>query len=191
MRHWTSVILNGSLGGDFLMDYTAMRCQGHWKMVRYLFAYYVAVMIVHFSWGECLYLSIRVLWFVLRREFLWKWRDFHSGWCSLVTALASSGWDQMYCDHQENEVVVLTTCYVETGCFNNCCIRVKKTKSQVEKPHKRTQMAFWTKNIKHKSVQNMTWSTKLRLDVFLNKIYAQYMLSTFDGISYYTMYHTS
>ena len=49
VRHWTSVILNGSLGGDFLMDYTAMRCQGHWKMVRYLFAYYVAVIIVHFS----------------------------------------------------------------------------------------------------------------------------------------------
>ena len=92
VRHWTSVILNGSLGGDFLMDYTAIRCQGHWKMVRYLFAYYVAVMIVHFSWGECLYRGIRVLWFVLRR-------DFHSGWRSLVTALASSGCDQIYCDH--------------------------------------------------------------------------------------------
>ena len=63
MRHWTSVILNGSLGGDFLMDYTAMRCQGHWKMVRYLFAYYVAVIIVHFSWGECLYLGIRIVCF--------------------------------------------------------------------------------------------------------------------------------
>ena len=34
---------------------------------------------------------------------------------------------KIYCDHQENEVVVLTTCHVERGCFDNNCIRVKKT----------------------------------------------------------------
>ena len=55
---------------------------------------------------------------------------------------------KIYCDHQENEVVVLTTCHVEIGCFDNCCIRVKKTKSQVEKPLKRTEMAIWESGLK-------------------------------------------